>query len=353
MARRRALRARNRRLEHVLLVLLLVVSAIGFSRSSKTDVSAAPPPAPAVARAPQAEPLDPLVTPEPLARSVTMRQTRIAGRGFGYCANGSIDVPPTEATRVIVVMHGNDRQPCSVAAAVLAAGTPEQRSRTLVVSPWFPVREDRINPNTHLYWSFYSWSQGDRSANNDASISSYAVVDEMLDRVRHLPIVVAGFSGGGQFVARYAAGTSHEPVRFIITNPSSYLYWDDQRPGVSPEQLAACPTFNDYRYGLNKLNDYMADAGELNLKRRFGERRIIYLLGDADNDPRSSSMDRSCAAGAQGAHRFERGERYWAYLPSVFGPQIHTRHRKIVVPRVSHNVHAMFQHPDSRVALYG
>lgn len=339
-----------RRLEHLLVVLLLVVTAVAFSSSSR--IPGASPSPPAVAERPS-DSTTPFVIPEPLTRSVRMRETQVAGRGFSYCANGSIDHPASEAARVIVIMHGNDRQPCAVASAVLAAGTPQQRAQTLVVSPRFPIREDRINPNTQLYWSFYGWSQGDLSANDDVRISSYAVADELLDRVRHLPTVVAGFSGGGQFVARYAAGTTHEPLRFLVTNPSSYLYWTPDRPGIPREQLSACPVYNDYRYGVHRLNDYMASAGELNLRRRFSERRIIYLLGTADNDPRSSSMDRSCGAQAEGAHRFERGQRYWAYLPSVFGPSIHTRHRLIVVPGVSHNVHAMFQHPDARMALYG
>ncbi|MDO5501108.1 MAG: hypothetical protein Q4F67_15650, partial [Propionibacteriaceae bacterium] len=290
--------------------------------------------------------------PEPLSRSLTMRETRVSGRGFTYCSNGSIDNPPLEVARVIVVMHGNDRQPCGVAAAALAAGTPEQRASTLVVAPRFPIREDKV-PAGQLYWTFYSWSQGDVSANPDIRISSYAVVDELLDRVRHLPTVVAGFSGGGQFVARYAAGTAHEPLRFVITNPSSYLYWTPDRPGVPQEELAACRNYNDYRYGLGGLNTYMAGAGEMNLVRRFSERHVVYLLGDADNDPRSGSMDTTCGALAQGSNRFERGQRYWAYLPSVFGPAIHTRHRLVVVPKAAHNVQAMFQHPDSRSVLFG
>lgn len=343
----------TRRLEHALVVLLLVIVGVGFSGSSPAALTSAPPRTAGAAPTGPPDAADPFIVPEPLSRSVTMRATRVSGRGFSYCANGSVDRPALEVERVIFVMHGNDRQPCAVASAALAAGNPEQRSKTLVVSPRFPTRDDSVNPNTELYWSFYSWSQGDAAANDDVRISSYAVMDELIDRVRHLPIVVAGFSGGGQFVARYAAGTAQEPLRFIITNPSTFLYWTPERPGTPPEQLAACPDYNDYRYGLRRLNTYMGEVGELTLRRRFSERRVIYLLGDADNDPRSSSMDRSCAAQAGGPTRFQRGLRYWAYLPSVFGPSIQTRHRLIVVPRVSHNVHAMFQHPDARAALYG
>lgn len=345
--------ARTRSVLHWVLIAVLVVTTITFSSSSPVDTASAPtqPALPAPPRPTMHT--DPLVDPEPLARSATLRATEVAGRTFHYCGNGSIDNPPTEISRVIVVMHGNDRAACATAAAAMAAGSGEERARTLVIAPWFPIRTDRIDPRTDLHWRFYSWSRGDWAENPDARISAYSVVDEILDRVRHVPTVVAGFSGGGQFVARYAAATTNEPLRFVITNPSSYLYMTPDRPGASPEELAACPEYNDYRYGLNKPNNYLANAGELNIARRFGEREIVYLLGDADNDPRSTSMDQSCAARVQGAHRFERGLRYWNYLPSVYGPRIHQHHRLQIVPRVSHNAYAMFQHPGAKKALYG
>lgn len=336
----------------VILIVALVLCAITFSRSSALTPATVPVP-PQVTPNPSAPVSDPFRTPEPLARAATMRETVIQGKTFGYCANGSVDNPALEVTRVIFVMHGNDRQACSTATAALAAGTPEQRATTLVVTPRFPIREDRVNPERQWYWTFYSWSQGDAAANEGTELSSFQVLDELIDRVRHLEIVVAGFSGGGQFVARYAAGTPHEALRYVITNPSSYLYFTPERPGTPPEVLQACPTYDNYRYGVNNLNDYMAQAGTLNLARRFSERRVVFLLGDADNDPRSSSMDRTCGALAQGANRFERGQRYWEYLPTVFGPSIRQRHALHVVPKAGHSVHAMFQDPAAKQALYG
>lgn len=344
-------RLTTRRSERVLVVLLLVLCALGFSASSPIQSSPRPSAAAPTTAPP---PRGPLVPPEPLSRSATMRQTVIEGREFSYCANGSVDSPAHEITRVIVVVHGNDRQPCSVASAALAAGTPEQRAETLVVAPRFPTRDDRINPNTQLFWTFASWSQGNVSANDDVRISSFAVVDELLDRLRPRPIVVAGFSGGGQFVGRYAAGTTRSPLRFVITNPSSYLYFTPDRPTGTPDELRVnCPDYNEYRYGLEQLNEYMSAAGgEQEAARRFARHRLVLLLGDADNDPRSSSMDRSCAAAAQGANRFERGLNYWIHLSDVYGPEIHSHHRLVVVPKVSHNVHAMFQYAGAREVLY-
>lgn len=359
---RRPARARSRWARpsaRVLIVALLLVCAVVFSSSTHLTVpatdrvpSAVPAPPSPVPPPPDATFPDSLRAAEPLARTTTMRQTTVAGKTLRYCANGSVDNPAREATRVIFVMHGNDRQPCSVATAALATGTPEQRASTLVISPRFPILEDRIDPQRELFWTFYAWSQGDPSANADVQVSSYAVLDELIGRVQPLPVVVAGFSGGGQFVNRYAAGTSVNPIRFIIANPSSYLYFTPERPGTPATQLAICPGYNYYRYGLDELNDYMGRVGPVGLTRRYGEHRVVYLLGDADNDPRSTSMDKSCGALAEGANRYERGLRYWAYLPSVYGPNIQRQHQLFVVPKAGHNVYAMFQHPAAKSALY-
>ena len=87
-------------------------------------------------------------------------------------------------------------------------------------------------------------------------------------------IVVAGHSAGGQFVNRYAAGNPvHEPLfadygitlHYVVSNPSSYLYFDAKRwvPATESEfavpydELASCPNYDKYKYGLVAPNEYM------------------------------------------------------------------------------------------------
>lgn len=345
-------RSATRRLGRLLLTAVLVMSATLFASSSPEDLEAKPRP-PAASKSPEPRFYAAISPAQPLSRTATMRASNVNGRSISYCSNGSVDRPAHEATRVIVVIHGNDRQSCGVANAVLASATPGQRAHTLVVAPRFPTAADRVDPKTQHLWTFYGWSQGDRSINPDNQMSSYEVLDELIDRIRHLPYVVTGFSGGGQYVARYAAGTSHEPLRFIIVNPSSYLFWTSDRPGIPPAQLATCPTYNSYRYGLNQLNAYMHRVGPQKLAQQFSRRHVIYLLGSADNDPRSTSMDKTCGAMAQGANRLERGERYWAYLPSVFDSDVHTRHTKHIVRGAAHNPYPMYAASPAQHALFG
>ena len=78
-----------------------------------------------------------------------------------------------------------------------------------------------------------------------APISSFEVIDVILarlaDRARFPDlrrVVVAGHSGGGQMVQRYAVVGHGEAaltaagiaVRYVVANPSSYLYFSAERP---------------------------------------------------------------------------------------------------------------------------
>jgi hypothetical protein len=52
-------------------------------------------------------------------------------------------------------------------------------------------------------------------------------------------VVVAGFSAGAQLVQRYAWATAYGTpsssprVKFVVSDPSTYLYFDDRRADVS------------------------------------------------------------------------------------------------------------------------
>ena len=70
-----------------------------------------------------------------------------------------------------------------------------------------------------------------------------------------LAVVIIGNSAGGQYVNRYAtvgrgpdALAEHGiPVRFVIANPSTYLYFDQERPVAVPDRAHV----NRWRYGFD------------------------------------------------------------------------------------------------------
>ena len=98
-------------------------------------------------------------------------------------------------------------------------------------------------------WSVDGWKDGSlseirRDDSTDQRVSSFAVLDALLETLsdrKHWPaldlVVLAGHSAGGQFVQRYAVASaptvlSHQGIhtRFVVANPSSYLYFDARRP---------------------------------------------------------------------------------------------------------------------------
>ena len=103
-----------------------------------------------------------------------------------------------------------------------------------------------------------------------------------------------GHSAGGQFVDRYAIGTpvASEPLpfrlKFIVSNPSSYLYLDERRPKLGQlDQFAVpadanCEGYNDYLYGFEHRNPYLSVLSAESLRSQFLRRQVVYLLGEAD-----------------------------------------------------------------------
>ncbi|MCK6370875.1 MAG: hypothetical protein L6Q83_06010, partial [Gammaproteobacteria bacterium] len=194
---------------------------------------------------------------------------------------------------------------------------------TLVIAPEF----QESGPG--LYWSSSGWKQGDQSKDSQR-VSSFEVLDRMVEMYHGVAVV--GHSAGGQFVTRYAAGTRLQGLTFIVANPSSYLYLDRSRPFGS---AMTCRDYNEYRYGLEDLNDYMS-AG---VARDYAERDVIYLLGDRDTKI-DKYLDTGCEANRQGRNRYERGLRFYDHLQSRYG---RTAHRKVIVKGVGHSPSRMLK----------
>ena len=184
-------------------------------------------------------------------------------------------------------------------------------------------------------------------------------------------VVVGGHSAGGQFVNRYAAGSTIAQtlqsqfgvqVSFVSANPSSYLYFNPERPVlpavdqfmVPPAAVInACPGYDDYKYGLRNRNSYMTRLSSSQIVAQFPAQRLTYLLGELDNDPAGVDLDTGCEASLQGVHRLERGIAYWNYVRHVFGGAVNATQKMAVVPNVGHDSRAMFTSPCGVDALFG
>ena len=98
-------------------------------------------------------------------------------------------------------------------------------------------------------------------------------------------------------------------MRYVVANPSSYLYFDDERPDGQPIAGGTCPSATEWKYGLKSAPPYVASQDVRDLETRYAARHVVYLLGKADTNPYTHFIDRSCAAMAQGPYRLARGPR--------------------------------------------
>ena len=210
-------------------------------------------------------------------------------------------------------------------------------------------------------WMGNDWMAGEAST-GPGQISSYGALDQI---IKHLgnhklfpalkEIVVAGHSGGGQVVQRFALTGHDHPLlnsegirlRYVVANPSSYAYFSPQRPVTF--DIANCPGFNDWKYGMQNLPDYVGGRGAQQLEQDYVSRDITYLLGQQDTDPNHPALDKSCEAETQGAYRLMRGHNYFDYLKQRH-PQL--GHRLVEVPGVGHDGDKMFTSPEGEKVLF-
>lgn len=273
---------------------------------------------------------------------------------------------PAKIERVLIVIHGRLRnaetyRKSGEAAAELAG----QTANTLVIAPQFLNESDVALyslPASVLRWQGNEWMGGGLSTAPNP-LSSYAALDEIVGRLsdrKQFPdvkqIVIFGHSGGAQVVQRYALLAQEQPalktegirLRYVVANPSSYAYFNEQRPVAFDH--AKCPGFNRWKYGLVDPPIYSGGQTPAQLEGRYVKREVIYLLGQQDTDPQHPALDKSCAAKAQGAYRLERGKLFFGYLLRRHPEGVNQR--LIEVPGVGHNGDGMLTSPEGQKALF-
>ncbi len=283
--------------------------------------------------------------------------------------------------RAVVMVHGTGRTVSSYFRTLeLAAEAADNAGdHSILIAPQFLIKADLDSVAPHdadilLYWQnsgTHCWKTGYPSDSTgayprDHAISSFAVMDSILYRLATRnpdleTIVVAGHSAGGQYVNRYAASNRMEKqlkathpgiaIRYVVANPSSYLYFDPQRrvPGTLDEfcvhdSTSHCYYFNHYKYGLTGKNEYLVAAGgNDSLRAMFDRREVHFLAGEWDTVTAATDphFDDSCQAMLQGSTRRERARTYYNYLVHL-GWNTYGDNRLAIVPTAEHSARQMY-----------
>jgi pimeloyl-ACP methyl ester carboxylesterase len=281
--------------------------------------------------------------------------------------SGDWSKPLPGITRAIIVLHGRLRNADvyyrSAQTAQAAAG--DAGKAAIMIVPQFLAEVDvegwKLPPDT-LRWSLEGW-EGGEPALGPTPASSFDALDAILSRLADRSIfpnlkqvVVAGHSGGGQVVQRYAIATQGEAklaganigIRYVVANPSSYAYFSAERP--EPQIAASCAGYNNWKYGMDARPPYLAAATPAALEQRYVARQVIYLLGTRDTNPNHPALDRSCMAEAEGPYRYVRGHSYAREMARRDGGT--PNHRLWDVEGVGHDGDKMLTSPCGLAALF-
>lgn len=331
------------------------------------------------------------------------RTVVFAGKKVDFYASHSLMRANAAIERVVIIVHGKGGGASSnfvtlvkSAARAEQAGVAQQvLDTTLLIAPHFPVDA----PDEYFSWGTNSWLSGDRTPGRPR-VSSYEILDRLvveLTQAGRFPrlrsITLAGHSAGGQLAQRYAAVSHAEDdlppgvhMRYVAANSGTYLYLRPERPfyeerrdgfqlpftpagGRAPGFRGApkCPAkYDDWKYGLSRLNDYAARAGAERIVRNATTRDVTFLVGldDADLDcsaegaPRgcekklatnTQDLEQTCQAELQGRDRLSRARHHAAFMAHYFPGN---RQRYIEVPGVHHASRAMFESDEGVRALF-
>jgi len=256
------------------------------------------------------------------------------------------DKPQPQVTRAVVIFHGKGRDVDGYYNALRRAAESargDAAATSILIAPQFLNEEDaRAHhlPDSVLRWRQGVWEAG-AEATGPSPLSAYEVIDAIVAHLSNRSlfpnlktIVLAGHSGGGQAMQRYAiAGRAERAaapgvhLRYIVANPSSYMYFTDDRPifdhdkvHFQPSAADKCKNFDHWKFGpLNVHEDYVrqsATDGWQPLEDAFAQKDVLYLLGTDDDDPNQKDLDTSCAGEMEGPNRFLRGRAYYSWLHS-------------------------------------
>ncbi len=267
---------------------------------------------------------------------------------------------------VIIAIHGVHYNARNYHTNVTQCIKRNRLKKYQVLAPQF-LKKDSVQQqqNNVLSWEVSPfWGSSKAILNkNKTRISSFDVLDQMFtyftdkQQFPHLKkIILVGHSGGGQMVQRYTLSSHiawttesvhHIKVTYLVMNPSSYTYLDENRPINNITQFikpsGKSSGYNEYGYGLEKLYSYQRNTtSPQEMLMLYKKKHIIYLLGEKDTT-NNGNLSITRPAMLQGPNRLDRGKAYYNHLQKIYGNEIRKTHQLVVVKGVGHSSSNMFR----------
>ena len=277
-----------------------------------------------------------------------------------YYRNINLNNTSEHIKYAIVSLHGEGRNSFEhfnvISGLTDIAGIQDS---TILIAPTYPIQDDINEHNLGediLYWPDIDWNAGDLSRSTQSNprpfrISSFSTMDTIFHRLVENnagleKIILTGHSAGSQMVVRYAAGgrgqegVEYENIEvvYVPVNTPSFLYYDgyrvvDQNAEVFDFGPTSCASANQYKYGLDNLNQYMEETGVDAIIEKYKQANITYLIGEYDFGGQTST----CARMVQGNSRLIRTHIYFAYVGYFYGDSIYSTHRMVEIPQAPHD----------------
>jgi pimeloyl-ACP methyl ester carboxylesterase len=292
------------------------------------------------------------------------------GRSLVY-RNFALDTRNEAITHALVLIHGAGRNADDYYRTALAAAFLADRLESaLVISPRIASAHGSCRDELaadEISYDCRMWRSGGPSPSHPEA-TSFDFLDEILRHVARkdlfpnlASVVVTGHSAGGQVTNRYAMSNKvHDdlgiPVSYVISNPSSYAWPTDERPGAAAWSIEAhapgftlevdeddpvfrsggdgrgCTGYNQWAYGFENRTGYTESISDEQLRTQLASRPTTFLMSQVDILP-LSGFDSSCSAMMQGPTRLARGQAYARYVNDHLGGD----HEVVVVTGCGHS----------------
>lgn len=216
-------------------------------------------------------------------------------------------------TKVLFLIHGNSRD----VKKYLNLWLEDAKDKNVIlVAPHF-TKENYPNFGTLQIAKSSGKILNDQSNNLTNSISSFFTYFKSKYNLESSTYRIFGFSAGSQFVHRYLMyGKDTRTEKAVLGSAGWYTFLNEEK----------------YPYGTKNM------PIEKDRYEWFLSRRVLFILGNKDNDPNHPTLNLSKGAKKQGNNRYERGQNYFDNLLNFSQKnKIPFRWRYKVVPSLDHN----------------